>query len=365
MLAGLKLAEPRLTAWPPLPPLVYLRKPLRELPFPLGAPEATLFAWGRQALWHGLRALGLQAGDEVLMPAYHHGSEVEVVIRLGLVPVFYDLDDRLRPRPEELEGLISPRTRALHLIHYFGFPQDAPGWRRWCDEHGLLLIEDAAQAWLAFAGDRPVGSFGDLAFFCLYKMIGLPEGAVAVCSRPLAKRPLDRRPGAVELARKHGLWVAGRSRLMAAAASAVRSSPALRDEFELRDPASMPWRTTSFLLRRAAQPGVAERRRSNYQVLLAALRERTRPPYDDVPGHASPFAFPVTVRDKAATLQSLRAANVRALDAWSVAHPALPEAYFPEANTRRASTLALPVHQELRPPDLERIVATLERGDPH
>ena len=64
----------------------------------------------------------------------------------------------------------------MYLIHYLGFPQDAPGWLRWCRERGLLLIEDAAQAWLASVGGRPLGSFGDMAIFSFYKAVGVPEG---------------------------------------------------------------------------------------------------------------------------------------------------------------------------------------------
>ena len=66
-----------------------------------------------------------------------------------------------------------------------------------------MLIEDAAQAWLATRDGTPVGSHGDLAFFCLYKSVGLPEGAALVMRSPPATASLDRRPGAVELSLIH------------------------------------------------------------------------------------------------------------------------------------------------------------------
>ena len=74
--------------------------------------------------------------------------------------------------------LVGPATRALHVTHVLGFPAAAPRWRRWCDERGLLLIEDAAQAWLAAdpQSGEPVGSWGDLSVFCLYKTLPVPNG---------------------------------------------------------------------------------------------------------------------------------------------------------------------------------------------
>ena len=176
----------RLSVWPPLPPSVHLRR-RRELPFPLREEGCRLFALGRHALWHGVRALGLEPRDEILVPAYHHGSEVEALTRAGLACRFYGGSDGLQPDESELEALIGPRTRALFLIHYLGFPQELARWRRWCDERDLLLIEDAAQAWLAHCDGVPVGSVGDLAIFCLYKTYGVPDGAALVSRRPPAQ----------------------------------------------------------------------------------------------------------------------------------------------------------------------------------
>jgi dTDP-4-amino-4,6-dideoxygalactose transaminase len=136
----------RLDVWPPLPPQAHLRRAGAALPFPLGEPGVVLLSRARHGLYLGVRALGLGPGDEVLVPAYHHGSEVEALVRAGLAVRFYEARESLAPDPGELDGMLGPRTRALHLIHYLGFPQDARCWRHWCDERGLLLIEDAAQA---------------------------------------------------------------------------------------------------------------------------------------------------------------------------------------------------------------------------
>src|SRR5215212_8259238 len=111
----------QISAWPPLPPGAWLRPPANPLPFPLEEPNFRLYAFARHALWHGVRELGLEPGDEILMPAYSHGSEVEALLRAGLKLSFYGGRGDLSPDEGELGSLIGPRTRALFVIHYLGF----------------------------------------------------------------------------------------------------------------------------------------------------------------------------------------------------------------------------------------------------
>src|SRR5207244_5935825 len=112
---------------------------------------------------------------------------------------------------------------------------------------------------------------------------------------------------------------------------------------------------SAFVLRRAIRPGAAEARRENYRFLLEGLGEFVRAPFDRLPEGASPFAFPVDTKDKDGLLAELARRNVRALDFWSVGHPALPAERFPQASARRRRTVGLPGHQERRREDVERI----------
>src|SRR4029453_13044997 len=174
----------RLAVWPPLPIRLGTSIESQPLPFPLAHEGCRLFSLARHALWSGLQTFKLRPEAEVLMPAYHHGSEVEAVIRAGLRPRFYELTESLEPDEVTLERALNLSTQAFLLIHILGFPQDAARWRLWCEERGLLLIEDAAQAFLARQGTSPVGAWGHMAIFCLYKTFGLPDGAALICERP-------------------------------------------------------------------------------------------------------------------------------------------------------------------------------------
>jgi dTDP-4-amino-4,6-dideoxygalactose transaminase/CelD/BcsL family acetyltransferase involved in cellulose biosynthesis len=354
----------RLSIWPTLPPRSYIARPQASLPYPLAEPECRIFARARQALFHGLHALGLGPGDEVLAPAYHHGSEIEALIQAGLTPRFYDSMDNLEPDEAQLESMIGPQVRALHLTHFLGFPQDALRWRRWCDERGLLLFEDAAQAWLSTRSGVASGSVGDLAIYCLYKTVGVPEGAALVGTAPPDAPAPDERWGIAELVRRNGAWFAERTSVanMLTRPLQRRQTVEAETEIGLGDVDAGVWRAVPPLIARLCEPGIAARRRANYLVLLDALRELVPSAFADVPDGASPFAFPIEVDDKSRMLERLARHGVGAFDFWSIPHPTLAVGEFPDAGRRRARTLALPVHQELRPHDLERIAAVVRGG---
>jgi dTDP-4-amino-4,6-dideoxygalactose transaminase len=346
----------------PLPLGVYLRRPAPVLPFPLGEPGAVLFSRARYALWHGLQALELQDGDEVLMPAYHCGLEVEPVLRADLVCRFYDATPTLEPDAGELERLLGPRSRALYLIHYLGFPQDAPFWLEWCRQRGLLLIEDVAQAWLARLGEWPLGSFGDLAIFSLPKTVGIPDGGVLLCGRPTRHPADERRPGILALVDRHAAWLLSRSAWVAAIGERLERGPPLLppdEDYARGDPDAPSAILSRALLPRLIRRDPGARRRFNYRRLLDELGEHVPAAFARLPDGACPFVFPIQSDDKATLIARLKRQRVRALNFWAVPHPALPAVQFPGAAYLRARVVGLPVHQELRAGDLERIVTAV------
>jgi peroxiredoxin Q/BCP len=102
--------------------------------------------------------------------------------------------------------------------------------------------------------------------------------------------------------------------------------------------------------------------------LLELLGDRVPPPFGERVEEACPFAFPVVSEDKLGLIHHLSKQGIRALNMWAVPHPLLPVDRFPGAAHRRETMVALPVHQELRMQDLERIAAAVveyERSPRH
>ncbi len=354
----------RLELLPPLPPTAHFHRPVRAPPYPLGEPTCRLFAWARQALWHGVRAAGLGPGEEVLVPDWHHGSEIEALLRAGLRCRFYRVDaTTLEPDEEDVRAQMTPDSRGLYVTHYLGFPQDTLRWRRLCDDVGLLLIEDAAQAWLARREGRPVGADGDLAIFSLYKTYGLPEGAALVSRGPgpqVVAVPRRSLPG---LARRHAAYITQRSDIVAAVARRLRPGDAYDParDMALGDPWQSPSATTRRLLRRL-DDRAAERRRHHYRFMLAELADRATPLFATLPDGASPFAFALVTDAAPAVVAALRAMDVRANLLWSVPHPALTSRPCPPAQRLRGRVVALPVHHELAADDVAHIAMATNRA---
>jgi CelD/BcsL family acetyltransferase involved in cellulose biosynthesis len=357
-------AAPTIGVWPPLPPTIYLRRPPEWLPFPLNSPELRLFGSSRDALLDGTRAVGLRPGDEVLAPAYHDRAEIDALLRAGLVCRFYEAAPNLAPDERALEIQLGPSVRALLLIHYLGFPQEAPRWRRWCDERGLTLIEDATQAWLATWEQRPVGSWGDLALFSFHRVLGLPASATLVSQR----QPPDGDPAipARDLLLSHAAWLAQRSAVIAGVAGRLVRASARLDGSGAERLRGFGGTAVRTLIPRVIDPSIAARRRANYLALLDGVRQDVPEPFAEVPDGASPLAMPIVTTDKARLLERLRNAGISGLDLWPTPHASVPSGAYPAAADRRARTVALPVHQELRPADIDRVlaVAAQHRGLP-
>jgi perosamine synthetase len=128
-----------------------------------------------------------------------------------------------------------------------------------------------------------------------------------------------------------------------------------QDSFEVGDPLSAPSRVTSFVIRRQADVGIAERRRANYLILLDQLREFVATPFSELPDGASPLQFPIRVEEKSTVLEQLAAAGVEGADMWPRAHPAAVASQSERVRELRTKLVGLPVHHLLGEFELARI----------
>lgn len=126
------------------------------------------FDSGRTSLFAILRALHLKEGDEVLVQAYTCVAVPDPVLWAGLTPIYVDIEtETLNMSADDLEKKITPKSKVLIIQHTFGFPADVEKLLAVAKKHNLFVIEDCAHALGATYKGRPVGSFGDAAFFSL------------------------------------------------------------------------------------------------------------------------------------------------------------------------------------------------------
>lgn len=150
----------------------------------LGVKEAVAVSTGTDADTLALAVLhdfGARRGDEVIVPALSFVATGNAVLHAGFTPVFVDIErETLNIDPAGIEAAITPRTRAIMPVHLMGKPAEIDTINAIAKKHGLLVVEDAAEAHGALYKGKPAGSLADLAAFSTYvaHIITTGEGGV-------------------------------------------------------------------------------------------------------------------------------------------------------------------------------------------
>ncbi len=359
------------TLWPSqLSPLQAERAP----GFPFTAPRLVPFYFARNAVFHAVRLLGL-AGREVLVPAYHHGVEVAALVAGGTIPCFVRVDARMRLDLDALVDQATPRTAAIYVIHYAGFAQPMDEVRAAARRLGVPVIEDCALSLYAAEGTRPLGSTGELAVFCFYKTVPVPNGGALVVNDPDLRGVLPSPvppPLGSTLSHAGGSLLANLAFRAGEAGRRVRqlarrSAQLLRDVSGLRpvstgtsrfDPGAAQLGMSALsrnILRRIDPEAVVAARRRNYFMLLGGLRELAEPIFPGLPAGACPLFYPLLCQDKVAVRERLAASGIETVDFWRTGHALCPTERFPEVARLRRHVLELPIHQDLAPEDMEHL----------
>ncbi len=156
---------------------------------------------GTSALHLGMLAAGIGPGDEVIVPSFTFAATANAVALTGATPVFVDIDPvTFCIDPKAVEAAITPRSRAVVPVHLYGHPADMTALIPMAQEHGLTIIEDAAQAHGAQWDGKAVGSFGTVGAFSFYptKNMTSGEGGMVTTRDPAVAR-------AVRLLRNQGM----------------------------------------------------------------------------------------------------------------------------------------------------------------
>lgn len=328
----------------------------------VGTPHAVAVSSGTAALHLACLAAELKAGDEVIVPALTFIASASAARYAGAEPVFCDVrgPHDFNIDVEDAARRITPRTRAIVAVHFCGYPADVTGLRTLCDEHGLVLIEDCAQAIGARVepGGPRVGTIGQLGAFSFFskKQLCVGEGGmVASAEDELAAR--------VRMLRSHAMTSGTWDRHLG-------HDPAydivdIGFNFRLDEP-----RAALGLSRLKRLERDIEKRRA----LVRAYRERLR----DVPGIelafddlavelSSHFAFPVLLADRDARDRfraELKAAGVQttwypALHSFSDYRHLSPPGGLPGAEQAAARHCALPLSSSMDENGIELVVETI------
>ena len=184
----------------------HLRKFEENLARVVGTKYAVGLNSGYDALHMSLRAAGIGAGDEVIVPAHTFVATCSAVVNVDATPVLVDVGRDFNVDPEQVETAITPKTRAIIAVHLSGYMADMPSITKIAEQHGIVVIEDACQSLGSSIDGRMAGSWGLTGCWSFYpfKILGgygdggaitTDDPEVAVFARRMRYNGEDRETG--------------------------------------------------------------------------------------------------------------------------------------------------------------------------
>jgi dTDP-4-amino-4,6-dideoxygalactose transaminase len=335
---------------------------------------------GANAVFNAVKVLGLKSADVVLMPAYHCGIEVEAVLKAGGSVKFYGVTASLHVDINDLTSQIDSRTKALFVIHYFGFPQDMQAIKTICAERNILLIEDCAHALMSTYSQVPLGKFGDVSIFSFQKSLPIPDGGALVINTGTFHTP-----GVGEAPTKLTLWrgvvvlCMQHTRMFHAWCYAVLNilfiHPArwLLRLLKKRQPQNFAIQTASTAcfddskaslsissvslkqIQSSNLENMYQKRRENYKRLQSFLPKAyvSQLVFPALPEGVCPLFFPIRFPDRKMVVTFLEGKNIETFIFGEFLHPNLAADQFPQAQKCSQEILGLPIHQDMQERHME------------
>ena len=347
---------------------------------------------GRMGIGNALRLMGVQAGDRVLVPAYHCNAMIEPVAWLGAIPVFYRIKDDASVDLDDVARLLGEgHASAMLVTHYFGFPQNNQAIADFCQAHELAFLEDCAHAFFGEVAGKPIGSFGQYAIASPWKFFPIYDGGCIAMRGSSASSLHLQHPGLsfqlksaineLEAAfscqrlcimrhiTKPLLWmkdVIWRSIKRAAGpgSSNLSAAPNSAEGGTSFEPLWLNKRMSvaSRLLMHASDFGrIIALRRSHYQRLLDACTDLSgcHPLFPALPDKVVPYAFPLVIDEPERIFARLKRAGVPIIRFGEVLWPGVDASVCPISVEFSRKVFQFPCHQELDEAELEWMIATI------
>lgn len=308
---------------------------------------------GTTALHLALVALDLQPGDEVIIPTVTYIATANAVRYCGAVPVLVDvLADTMNIDPAQVERAITPRTRGIIPVHLYGHPARMKPLQTIAKQHGLWILEDAAEAHGAEVDGKRVGSLGECATFSFFgnKIVTTGEGGMVTTNDDAlaAKLRLYRGQG-VDPKRRYWFPVIGYNYRMTNIQAAIGLAQMETIDTSLKDRQALA---------------------ALYDEALGPLKDMLVLPSTEAGMHHVYWMYTVFLREgdearRNAVMQSLDEAGIETRPVFYPMHvlpPYKEDKVYPVADTWAQRGLNLPTHQYLTRSDIHRIAAALARA---
>ncbi|MBL4806174.1 MAG: DegT/DnrJ/EryC1/StrS family aminotransferase [Rhodobacteraceae bacterium] len=341
-------------------------------------------ARARTGIHEAIDILGIGQGDHVLVPAFNCGSEIDPILVSKAELTLYPVELTTFINPDEIASRIQENTKAIYIIHYFGFPQ--PEMARISElakAKGIPIIEDCALSLFSKTADNNIENGCDFSVYCFYKYYPVIAGGALVSKHPdLANR--FTKPFPKNLARKtlvssilQRLLGDRLSRLLIdrlkkilrgnqhpAQVTKTTSRPDMPADYYF-DPIFSHARINSLtkrLLFTYNPLDMVEIRRRNFNLVLKGIKdiEAATPLFQSLPEGVCPLSFPILVSNQQSICNALNDARIDATPWWSGYHSGVDWSDQDAASFLKDNLISLPIHQYLKPEQINYMVETLK-----
>lgn len=266
------------------------------------------FSHARTALKFALITLGFGDGTRVLVPDFVCDALIQPFHDLGVIPIYYPIDDQLQPLWEDLDHLLNvAQFHAIVMVHYFGQPQDILRFQKICKLYKLVLIEDNAHGFGGKLDGRILGTFGDIGITSPRKMLNTRYGGQLYMGGILQPVPQHIAKNSQQflywvIKKILSKWPSIRNCIF----RVLGRMPDINDISSIKEPAIDDRRAdwfSSWMLDRASQSNyidwIAEKRRQKWAAVNGTvLKLGGIPVFSDISEQSSPWAYPFYTMSK-------------------------------------------------------------------
>ena len=350
-----------------------IRRQNVELPPPLAGGEIIYYGYGRIALWYALKILNASTTANILVPSYICTSAVEPLLDYGVYVKYYRILRTLSPDIEDILDKINGNTKALLIVHYFGFPQPVEQLYKICKAKNIFLIEDCAHAFLSKKGNRFLGTFGDLSIFSLRKTLPIPNGAallinnhsIANSQTGLSVQENERITKATiglllrNIETRSGISLDPIRKLKGILYAAFADDSDIGTQAKISYKINMS-KLSQRILRNLYFDKIVQKRRLNYQFLSTRIKEidLIKLVFNKLPKGVCPQILPILVPNRNYILSEMENNGIPAYY-WPDLPKAISKTEFSNTIYLAEHLLALPVHQNITRKHLAKTVRLL------
>jgi len=321
--------------------------------------DLAYFSHARTAMKYGLELLDFCEGDRILLPEFICDVVLHPLDDLNIGYDFYSINDDLSPQWDGVERTLTPKTKAIMMVHYFGQPQNIEDFKIFCKKHGLYLIEDNAHGHGGTFNDKPLGSFGDIGFSSPRKQLLSASGGILYLGGNIEQVPkmLSKFP-VVSLKERSRRIVRQFPHLKSLLRKMIRKEPIFSDPYSFPEIKISDYCADDVSVKMINDEDWNQQARLRRDAWRGwrkfAVNHGLRPIWDNVHPKSSPWALPVYAKNKEERLYWLHDGWIKGYDTFP--WPTLPDLVkqrIPSASKRWERLLCFPLHHKVE--DFEAI----------